>query len=142
MMRTVLSTLAGVVAAIFMSASPTSAQTLDERVYFTFTSPVAVPGAVLPAGDYVFRLADPNSGRKAIQVLSADMKKVHAMFFANEMLRAQEARTHEVALGEAPAGSPRPVDGLWAPGSAYGRGFIYGSSKTPWNQPASSSAAN
>lgn len=134
MMRTVLSTLAAAFAVVVMTASPSSAQSFDERVYFSFASPVAVPGAVLPPGDYVFRLADPNNNRKVIQVLSADMKKVHAMFMANEILRGTEAAGHEVSLGEARTGTPRSVEGMWQPNSYYGKGFVYGPGEASWDK--------
>ena len=48
------------------------AQTADHRTYFTFSTPVTLPGVTLPAGRYLFRLADPNSSRKVISVLSED----------------------------------------------------------------------
>jgi hypothetical protein len=134
MMRAVLTTIVGALSIVAVSATPAAAQTMDERVRFTFTTPVAVPGAVLPAGDYVFRLADPNSGRKTIQVLSADMKKVHAMFFANEIMRGEEARGHLASLGEARIGTPRSVEGLWSPGSSYGRGFLYAPGEASWER--------
>ena len=36
-----------------------SAQTADRRTIFTFNGPVTLPGVTLPAGQYLFRLADP-----------------------------------------------------------------------------------
>ena len=43
----------------------------DSRTYFAFSEPVTIPGAVLPAGEYIFRLADPDSGRRVVR-LEAD----------------------------------------------------------------------
>ena len=57
-------------------------QTVDKKVYFTFSGPVEIPGATLPAGKYLFHLADPDSGRQVLQVQSADGKKVYGMFFS------------------------------------------------------------
>lgn len=129
MIRTILRTLAGLATISVLAAAPAQAQTWDERISFTFTEPVAVPGAVLQPGDYVFRLADPNGNRKVMQVVSADMKNVHAMFTTNEVMRAEAPAEFEVTFAEAPAGTARPIDGLWAPGSVFGRGFIYGAQK-------------
>ena len=39
----------------------TSADRRDYRTYFTFSAPVTLPGVTLPAGRYLFRLADPNT---------------------------------------------------------------------------------
>ena len=59
-----------------------SAQTYDKRTVFAFSGPVALPGVTLPAGQYLFRLADPASSRKVVQVLSADGKTPYGMFFS------------------------------------------------------------
>ena len=72
----VASTLAALVSGIGGTAH---AQTGDYRTYFTFSTPVTLPGVTLPAGRYLFRLADPNSSRKVISVLSADGKTPLAM---------------------------------------------------------------
>src|SRR4029077_9129602 len=68
------------VLAWFMSAGG-SAQTADERTFFTFSGPFELPGVALPAGTYLFRLADPDGGRGVVQVLSADGKKAYGLFF-------------------------------------------------------------
>jgi hypothetical protein len=54
------------------TASPASAQNFDERVFFTFSGPVELPGVALPAGKYIFRLPDPTSTHNVVQVLSGD----------------------------------------------------------------------
>ena len=85
----VASTLAVLVAGIGGTAR---AQTSDYRTYFTFTTPVTLPGVTLPAGRYLFRLADPNSSRKVISVLSADGKTPLAMLHTipNQLMKAPQ----------------------------------------------------
>lgn len=145
MMRTlctVLAGMAGVSALVLASASPVRAQSFDERVFFTFDEPVAVPGTVLPAGDYVFRLADPGGSRRVVQVLSADFSTVHSMFLTNDAIRREPPREYEVTFGEAPSGAPRPIDGLWMPGSVHGRGFVYSPGERSWNRTERAVGAN
>ena len=60
-------------------AGRAEAQPADYRTYFTFSAPVTLPGITLPAGKYIFRLADPDSSRKVINVLSGDGKRSLAM---------------------------------------------------------------
>jgi LPXTG-motif cell wall-anchored protein len=60
---------------VCLMAAPVSAQPIDKRTFFTFSAPVALPGLTLPAGQYLFRLADPNTSAKVVQVLSADGSK-------------------------------------------------------------------
>ena len=49
-------------------AGTADAFTYDKRTYFTFNQSVALPGVTLPAGTYMFRLADPDTTRRVIQV--------------------------------------------------------------------------
>ncbi len=53
-----------VFSAVALCATSAAAQTIDKKVYFTFSGPVEIPGATLPAGKYLFHLADPDSGRQ------------------------------------------------------------------------------
>src|SRR6266576_2025617 len=71
-------------------------QTVDKKVYFTFSGPVEIPGATLPAGKYLFHLADPDSGRQVLQVQSGDGKKVYGMFFSIPAQRPSAPEEAEV----------------------------------------------
>lgn len=57
---------------VCLMAAPVSGQPLDKRTVFTFSGPVTPAGVTLPAGQYLFRLANPNSNSKVVQVLNAD----------------------------------------------------------------------
>jgi len=97
----------------------------DYETYFTFSAPVTLPGVTLPAGKYLFRLADPNGSRKVINVLSADGKKSLAILHSipNQLLRAPQQP--EVRFMETPANTPPPVKTWWYPGKSIGYEFIY-----------------
>jgi len=51
--------------------APASAQTADERTFFTFSGPVELPGIALAPGTYMFRLISPNNDHSFVQVVSA-----------------------------------------------------------------------
>ena len=102
-----------------------SAQTYDKRTVFTFSGPVALPGVTLPAGQYVFRLADPASSRKVVQVLSADGKTAYGMFLSSPAERLEPASTPEVQFMETPSGMPAAINAWWYPGERSGYGFMY-----------------
>ena len=91
---------------------PASATGLDQYVisHLTFSAPVRVPGATLPAGTYTFKRIVPG----VIQVLSKDHRTVYAMFMTMPRLRADRTTKQEVVFGEAPAGEPPPVE-TWFP---------------------------
>jgi hypothetical protein len=100
-------------------------QTVDKKVYFTFSGPVEIPGATLPAGKYLFHLADPDSGRQVLQVQSADGKKVYGMFFSMPAQRPSAPDEPEVRFMETAAGSPAAISTLWYAGERSGRELIY-----------------
>jgi LPXTG-motif cell wall-anchored protein len=106
-------------------AGRAEAQPADYRTYFTFSAPVTLPGVTLPAGKYIFRLADPDSSRKVINVLSADGKRSLAMLHTipNQAMRAP--KDAEIRFMETSAKVPPPVKTWWYAGKAIGYEFIY-----------------
>ena len=106
-------------------ASTALAQPEDKRTYFTFSAPIALPGATLPAGRYLFRIVDTTSTRKVIQVLSDDGKKPFAMANTIPDVRRDAPKDATVAFYETPAGAPAAVKTWWYPGETTGYQFIY-----------------
>jgi hypothetical protein len=106
-------------------AGSASAQTLDNRVFFTFSGPVELPGVALQPGKYIFRLADPNSGRSIIQVVSADGSRVYGMFFTRHAERLAAPSDAEVRFMESPADTPPAIKTMWYAGEVAGREFVY-----------------
>ncbi|MCU1340646.1 MAG: hypothetical protein JWN92_69 [Candidatus Acidoferrum typicum] len=49
-------------------ARQAEADDLDQKIIFTFSGPVEIPGKVLLAGTYVFKLADTLGDREVVQV--------------------------------------------------------------------------
>ena len=106
------------------AATALLAQPYDKRTYFTFSGPVAVPGVTLPAGKYMFRLAD-TSSRNVVQVLSADGTKPYAMFFAYRAERFDVPSRPEVRFMETAEGMPSAIRTWWYPGERSGYEFAY-----------------
>ena len=119
---TMFSTLAMVVLGMGDSAL---AQPSDYRTYFTFSTPVTLPGVTLPAGRYLFRLADPDSSRKVISVLSEDGKTAMATLHTIPNQLAKAPTDPEVRFLETAGDTPPPIKGWWYPGKSIGYEFIY-----------------
>src|SRR6202158_6539823 len=100
MLRKALRSVCAVALFACLMEGTASAQTYDERAVFTFSGPIALPGVTLPAGQYLFRLADPSGDRKVVQVLSADGSKPYGMFFSMSAERAEPSSTPEVRFME------------------------------------------
>jgi hypothetical protein len=110
---------------VTLFASIAQAQTEDKRTYFTFSAPIALPGATLPAGKYEFRIVDTTTSRKVIQVLSDDGKKPYVMANTIPDQRRDPAKDATVSFYETAAGTPAAVKSWWYPGESTGYQFIY-----------------
>jgi len=87
MSRTKLSRLLlFLICAVGVLASSAFAQTIDKKVYFTFSGPVEIPGATLPAGKYLFHLADPDSGDDGHQQATGSTQQQPDHDFRPELL--------------------------------------------------------
>jgi hypothetical protein len=123
--RTIFQRACGLgLAAIFVAAAA-QAQPADKRTYFTFSRPITLPGVTLPAGKYMFRLADDQTTRKVIQVVSADGTKPYAMLLTIPDERRDPPKDAEVAFLETAARTPSAVKSWWYPGERIGYEFIY-----------------
>ncbi|MCU1386129.1 MAG: hypothetical protein JWL71_4826 [Acidobacteria bacterium] len=97
----------------------------DQLMVFTFSAPVEIPGVVLPAGTYQFKLADPLSDRSVITVLSADGSRVYATIAAVAERRTTPTDDPVVTLEARSKGSPQAIDTIFYPGEAIGLEFLY-----------------
>jgi hypothetical protein len=125
----VSSKVCGVVFAVTMVAglagARASAQTADERTFFTFNGPVELPGVALAPGQYMFRLPAPDTAHSVVQVVSADGKKVYGMFFTLPIQRSTPPDKPEIRFLEAAPGAPPAIRTWWHPDDSTGFEFIY-----------------
>ena len=101
------------------------AQPADYRTYFTFSAPVTLPGITLPAGKYLFRLADPGGSRKVVSVLSEDGTKPLAMLHTIPNQLPKPPQDPEIRFMETSAKVPPPIKTWWYAGNSIGYEFIY-----------------
>jgi hypothetical protein len=110
---------------VLAGASGADAFTSDKRTYFTFNQSVTLPGVTLPAGTYMFRLADPDTTRRVIQVSDKDGTQSYAMLLTMPAYRPDPAKDSEIRFLETPAGAPRAVNAWWYVGESTGYQFMY-----------------
>lgn len=108
------------------SAQPAQAQVRgDKAVYFTFSQPVTLPQVTLPAGKYLFRLADSLVNRTIVQIYSADGSKMHAMLMTMPTERMDVPNDPEIRFLETAANTPPAIATYWYPGERRGWEFVY-----------------
>ena len=110
---------------VHLMASGADAFTSDKRTYFTFNQSVALPGVTLPAGTYMFRLADPDTSRRVIQVSDKDGTQSYALLLTMPAYRVDAAKDSEIRFLETAAGAPRAINAWWYVGDNTGYQFIY-----------------
>jgi hypothetical protein len=124
MSRLALSTLLAA-AVVATTSARLSATPLDNLSYMTFSKSVQIPGAVLDAGTYRFRLADATSSRQVMQVLSNDGSIVYSMFYTRLDWRNKVTDKTTVTFRETPVGVPPAVRSLFYGGESRGYEFVY-----------------
>ena len=108
-----------------MIAPGARADEWNKKTILTFSGPVQIPGATLPAGSYVFKLADIPGNRHVVQVFDKDEKKIYTTMLAipNERLEAGDKPI--VLFSERASGSPQAVKVWYYPGERIGNEFVY-----------------
>jgi hypothetical protein len=101
----------------------------NKRTVMTFNAPVEIPGKVLEAGTYVFKLYNSQSDRTIVQIYTADEKQLVATIMGIPDYRLDTPEKTIVAFDERPAGSPEAIHSWFYPGDNYGVEFVYNQPK-------------
>lgn len=97
----------------------------NKKTFLTFSGPVSVPGATLPAGTYTFKLADLSGNRHVVQIFDKDEKKIYTTLMAIPNQRMEPSDKPVVMFAETPAGTPAAVKIWYYPGETIGNEFVY-----------------
>jgi hypothetical protein len=128
--------------------APAIADEWNKETKIEFNGPVQVPGKVLEAGKYVFKLLDSDSDRNIVEIFSEDSsgnQKLVTTVLAIPTYRTKTPDEPIVRFEERPAGSPEAVHTWFYPGDNTGWEFVYRKGETLQTSanmtPASSSVA-
>ncbi len=115
-------TAVGILAAtLTATASP-----FNRATYFSFRTPVSLPGTILPAGDYVFEIANPNGGADVVMVRNKVRSKLYLLALTRSVTRERSHKLDPtIVLGEANRSEPRRITAWYADGDTTGREFLY-----------------
>ena len=120
-------TVSFVLAMALLVIAPRSARAseYDRLMIVTFSGTVEAPGVVLPAGTYQFKLAEPDSDRNVVQILSGDLSRVYATLLTIPNQRLTPTDEPVVTFEERAAGSPEAIRAIYYPGETTGMEFVY-----------------
>ena len=140
--------IAVAVALVALGTQAVMAQRWDKMTKVTFNRAVEVPGAVLPAGTYVFKLSESSANRHTVVVQNERQNKTFATILAIPDYRLSASSRTVMYFGErgGTAGSPIPIKSWFYPGDNYGQRFVYPKKEavqiaTVYNQPVPTTTA-
>ena len=97
----------------------------DQATTVTFNQPVQIPGQLLPAGTYVFRLANNDSSHNVVQIFNSDRTHVLATLDTIATDRQEPTGHTVITLAEQGAGKPDVLLKWFYPGNLTGNEFRY-----------------
>jgi hypothetical protein len=97
----------------------------DKKTTITIDQPTQVRETFLPAGTYVFKLADSSSNRHIVQIFDEDQTHIISTILAIPNYRLQPTGNSRFAFWETPPGSARALRAWFYPGDNFGQEFPY-----------------
>jgi|SRR5579864_8506378 len=101
----------------------------DEATRVTFSEPIQIPGQVLPAGVYLFKLVNSDSERDMVQISNADQTVVYATLQTISTEHTEPVAYTVVTLAEQGPGQPDALVKWFYPGNDTGHEFVYAGQK-------------
>lgn len=119
-----ISLIAACFAMLFLTVGA-KAERWDKKTTFTFSQAVDLPGIVLPAGTYVFKLADVAGERNIVQIFNPEENHVYATIIAVPDERVKAGANPLLGLEEQNAGLPMAVRQWFYAGETAGVEFVH-----------------
>src|SRR6266436_1594682 len=96
----------------------------DKKTIVAINEPIEVPGKVLPAGTYVFKLLDSND-RTLVAIYNADEMHLITTVQGIPTSRMETPDKTILQLEERPSGQPEALKAWFYPGDNTGIEFVY-----------------
>jgi len=92
----------------------------------TFKGPVTLPGIVLPAGSYSFKVLNESTTQDIVVVRNVDETKLYYVGLTNNVQRPRSLPANQtIMFGEARADAPPPIAAWYPIGEKIGHQFLY-----------------
>jgi LPXTG-motif cell wall-anchored protein len=101
------------------------ADTWTKKTVVTFSQAVEVPGKILPAGTYTFKLLDSPSDRHIVQIFNADGSQIITTILAINNYRLEPKGDTVMKFSERPGDEPDALRAWFYPGDNFGQEFVY-----------------
>lgn len=116
--------VAFVIASLLFFEVIANADEANQSTKLTFSNPVEIPGQFLPAGTYLFKLADQND-LNLVRIYSADGSRLVATLETIPTERAKATEETVVTFAKQQDGRPDALMSWYYPGTTTGHEFVY-----------------
>jgi hypothetical protein len=96
----------------------------NQLTNMTFSEPTEIPGHVLPAGTYTFKLINTDNGEDTVEVRDQN-SHVEGIFLTIPDYRMKLSGKTVVTFSERPEGAPAALKAWFYPGENFGHRFVY-----------------
>jgi len=126
-MRFFKAVLVGITLCLFagMFVNLARADKWNKKTILTFNQPIEVPGKVLSAGTYTFKLVDSIAFRHIVQIWNEDGTQLITTILAVPNYRLEPKGETVIKFRERPADSPEALRAWFYPGDNFGQEFVY-----------------
>jgi hypothetical protein len=97
----------------------------DQASKITFSEPIQIPGQVLPAGTYLFKLANSDSNRSIVQIFNSEQTVLYATLQTIATQGQEPTGDTAITFAEQGAGKPEVLLKWFYPGRETGNEFLY-----------------
>jgi len=97
----------------------------NQATTITFSQPIQIPGQILPAGTYSFKLLDSNSDPNVVQIFNSDQTHLYATLQTVATERQDSTGDTAITLAEQGGGKPDALLKWFYPGRDTGHEFVY-----------------
>jgi hypothetical protein len=116
--------IAFAIASVLFLEVAARADEADQSIKITFNQPIEIPGHVLPAGTYLFKLADPND-LDIVRIFNSQGTRLYATLQTVSAERAKPTGDTVVVLADQPEGRPETLLKWFYPGNTSGHELVY-----------------
>jgi len=116
--------IAFAIASILFLEVAARADEADQSIKITFSHSIEIPGQILPAGTYLFKLADPND-LDVVRIFDPQGTRLYATLQTITAERAKPTGDAVVVLADQPAGRPETLLKWFYPGNTSGHELVY-----------------
>ena len=116
--------IAFAIASVLFLEVAARADEADQSIKITFNQAIEIPGQILPAGTYLFKLADAND-LDVVRIFNSEDTRLYATLQTVTAERAKPTGDTVVVLAEQPEGRPETLVKWFYPGNTSGHELVY-----------------